>query len=132
MCRLGHLEHWCGDEGHHAGAYAAEGTRHPHVVLKLSEEQRYEENDEKRRRNTSQRGEQCSRHAPDFVAYEYGYINGEDARTRLRHGHKVEQVFARNPLPLINHLGFDERYHGIASTYCEETYVEECGKKVDT
>ena len=125
---LGHLEGGRRDEGYDAGTYAAEGSRHPGVVLELTEEEGYGEDDEEGGHDAAEGGGEGSAHALQLIAYEDGYVHGEDAGARLRHGHQVEEVLATYPLLLLNDFGFDEGDHGVAAADGEEADVEEGGE----
>lgn len=122
---LGHLEGGSSDESYDARAYAAERAGYPRIVLELTEEEGYSQDDEERRQNAPQGGCQCSPGASYLVANEDGNVHGEDARAGLCHSHQVQQVLTADPLLLVHHLGLNQRNHGISAADGEEANVEE-------
>lgn len=126
--RFGHAECRGGNQCNHCRADAFEYTLHNGVVLEVVKEQRYGEDDEKRRKY----GSQCSDYAPSYspqpVAYENGYVDGKDARSGLWYGKQVDEIFFGYPVSLGYDFIFYQRYHGIAAADGKGSYLKENGE----
>ena len=57
--------------------------------------------------------------AVHLVSYEDADVDGKYARAALGDGEHVDKLVLAHPPSLLYHFGFDEGYHGVASTQGE-------------
>ena len=69
-------------------------------------------------------------HLAQLVPDEDTHVDGEHAGAALGDGQEVYKLLLGYPLPAGNHLLFDKRYHGVASTDGEGANLEEYLKRV--
>lgn len=87
-------------------------------------EHRDEQNDEKRGQRGTETRADSSFEFPQFVAYEDADIDGEDPRTALCNGDKVDKLLFVEPLVAVYHFAFNNRYHSVSAAKGECANLE--------